>query len=77
MVLVFLWIYVRIFHLPAMAVLGFWFALQFLNAAVAGSAGGGVAWWAHVGGFIAGMALIAVFRHKSVPLFGHRKGPWA
>ncbi len=77
MVLVFLWIYVRIFHLPAMAVLGFWFALQFLNAAVAESGGGGVAWWAHVGGFVAGMALITVFRHKHVPLFGRRKGPWA
>ena len=77
MVLVFLWIYVRIFHLPAMAVLGFWFALQFLNAAVAESGGGGVAWWAHVGGFVAGMALIAVFRYKDVPLFGRRKGPWA
>ncbi len=77
MVLVFLWIYVRIFHLPAMAVLGFWFALQFLNAAVAESGGGGVAWWAHVGGFVAGMALIALFSHKRVRLFGRRKGPWS
>ncbi len=76
MVLVPLWIFWRIFHLPAMAVLGFWFVLQFINAALAGEGGGGVAWWAHIGGFAVGMALILVFRHKHVPLFGRRRGPW-
>ena len=31
--------------------------------------GGGVAWWAHIGGFVAGMVLIVPFRYKHVPLF--------
>ncbi len=45
-------------------------------ANVLGAGGGGVAWWAHIGGFAVGMALILVFRHKHVPLFGRRGGPW-
>jgi len=43
-------------------------------------ADGGTAWWAHIGGFIAGAMLIVPFRHKSVPLFdgigGCRRGNW-
>ena len=54
--------------------LGFWFVLQIINtAASAGSEGGGVAWLAHVGGFIAGMLLIPVFKHKNVKLFSARR----
>ena len=37
-----------------MFILGFWFLLQFLNALVSSGTGGGVAWYAHVGGFVAG-----------------------
>ena len=60
-------------RLPAIVVLGFWIVLQFFNAAVAGdSQGGGVAWWAHIGGFAAGALLIVPMRHRNVPLFdGH------
>ncbi len=55
-------------ELPALLVLGSWFLVQLLNgsAAIIGSSetGGGVAWWAHIGGFLAGMILLAVFAQK-------------
>ncbi|MSP67236.1 MAG: rhomboid family intramembrane serine protease [Alphaproteobacteria bacterium] len=57
-----------ILHLPAMVVLGIWFVMQFVNAATSGG-GPGVAWWAHIGGFVAGVALIFVFRERQVALF--------
>jgi membrane associated rhomboid family serine protease len=45
--------------LPALVMLVYWFLLQFLSgAADMGMEGGGVAWWAHIGGFVAGAALI-------------------
>jgi membrane associated rhomboid family serine protease len=57
-------------RLPAVLVLGFWFVLQLINSAATASAGqGGVAWGAHIGGFVAGMALIPFFKSKDVRLF--------
>ena len=57
-------------HIPAYILLGIWIALQVFNLSTAGeSGGGGVAWWAHIGGLIAGCILIFPMRHKSVPLF--------
>ncbi len=76
LVLVFLGFFVTTLRLPALLVLGFWFVLQFLNAVVAGEAGGGVAWWAHIGGFVAGLGLILLFRDRRVALLGGRRGPW-
>jgi membrane associated rhomboid family serine protease len=55
------------FRVPAVLLIGFWFLLQLLNglAALATTnvvnAGGGVAWFAHVGGFVAGVVLVKVF----------------
>ena len=54
---------------PAWLVLGFWFILQIFNSASAGDQSGGVAWGAHIGGFIAGIALIPLFKNKKVKLF--------
>ncbi|MDZ4672940.1 MAG: rhomboid family intramembrane serine protease, partial [Gemmatimonadota bacterium] len=48
--------------LPAWVMLGYWFLLQLGGAAVAPAEGGGVAFWAHAGGFIAGLVLILLFR---------------
>ncbi len=58
-------------HIPAFVMLGLWIALQVVNVTMAGESddGGGVAWWAHIGGLIAGCILIVPMRHKSVPLF--------
>ncbi len=65
--------FVRTVEIPAMYVLGFWFVFQFLSALVSAGTGGGVAWYAHIGGFVAGMALIGLFKRNDVP-FGGRKG---
>jgi membrane associated rhomboid family serine protease len=68
--LVFLGFFVRTVEIPAMIVLGFWFALQFLNALFDSSAGGGVAWYAHVAGFVSGMLLIGLFKRRDISLGG-------
>ncbi len=54
-------IFIRIIAVPAWLVLGQWFLLQFLYGASMPAVGGGVAFWAHVGGFVAGAALIKPF----------------
>ena len=58
--------YSRMAELPALVVLGMWFVLQIFSGVaslgVGAAAGGGVAWWAHIGGFVAGMALGAILK---------------
>jgi membrane associated rhomboid family serine protease len=64
--------------LPAMAVLGWWIVVQVVNVLITEPGQGGVAWYAHIGGFAAGMVLIPFFRRSHVPLWGgaRRRGPW-
>jgi len=57
-------IFLHTTRLPAMVVLGFWFVIQLVSSFGAGS-GGGVAFMAHVGGFVAGMALMPLFRPRA------------
>jgi len=61
--LVFLGIFVTTVAWPAYVILGYWFVLQLLLGAAGtlGGTQGGTAFWAHVGGFIAGLALIKIF----------------
>jgi membrane associated rhomboid family serine protease len=66
-VLFFFGFFVRVIPLPAIAMLGYWFALQLLSGTVGPAEGGGVAFWAHVGGFVAGAALVMPFAR------GHRR----
>jgi membrane associated rhomboid family serine protease len=73
MTLFILGFFVRMIEIPALVVLGFWFVFQILNAMVASGEGGGVAWFAHLGGFIAGMALIGFFKRKDVPFWSGRR----
>jgi membrane associated rhomboid family serine protease len=70
--LVILGFYIRTVEVPAMIVLGLWFVLQFLNVLIAGGSGEGVAWHAHVGGFVAGILLIGLFKRRDVPFGGGR-----
>ncbi len=70
LVLLPIWIFVRFIYVPAWLMLIFWFALQLLSGAASlGQARGGVAFWAHIGGFVAGMILIPVFKKRGVRLF--------
>jgi len=57
--LVFLLIFIRIMYLPAVVLLGIWFLMQVLSASRGG--GAGVAWWAHIGGFVVGILLVRAF----------------
>lgn len=61
-------IFFKIFPIPAWVVLGVWFALQLFNGASTVTADGGVAYWAHVGGFTLGLLM-------TVPLWLRRGGP--
>jgi membrane associated rhomboid family serine protease len=69
LVLIPLGFYSRTLYLPAMAVLGLWFILQLVNSLLADPRAGGVAFGAHIGGFIAGMVLLPLFKRKGVRLF--------
>jgi membrane associated rhomboid family serine protease len=59
-------------------VVGFWFALQLVSAAFSDPNQPGVAWWAHVGGFAAGLVLTPILKSSDFALFGNvrRRGPW-
>ncbi|RMD61872.1 MAG: rhomboid family intramembrane serine protease [Alphaproteobacteria bacterium] len=61
-------------RVPALVVLGFWFVLQFIQSALSTGQPGGVAYWAHIGGFITGAILIIPFRSRRFPLFGGPRG---
>jgi membrane associated rhomboid family serine protease len=70
LVLIPLGIFTRLMYVPAGFVLGLWFVLQLLSGGMTlGRQGGGVAFFAHVGGFVAGMALIGVFKRPDVRFF--------
>jgi membrane associated rhomboid family serine protease len=61
--------------LPAWAMLGYWMLLQFFGVLDSfGREGGGVAFWAHVGGFVAGVILIKLFARPD--LIAAHKGHW-
>ncbi len=67
LVLIPLGFFTRMVHVPAVVVLGFWIVMQIINGAFSwGGLGGGVAWFAHIGGFAAGFALIKVFQRRPV-----------
>jgi len=60
----------QLIKIRALYVLGFWFILQFI------SQGGGVAYAAHIGGFLTGIVLILFFNKKRKKKFKIIKGPW-
>ena len=70
------WFFVFVIYIPAWIVLGYWFVLQFFAGAATLSMGpgrdvGGVAFWAHVGGFLSGMLMIKIFPERG------RRSPYA
>jgi membrane associated rhomboid family serine protease len=85
-VFIFLGFFFTVALIPAWIVLGIWFGMQLLSAAATSASEPGVAFWAHIGGFIAGAALILFFRRRDIPLLEpprsrpfhveRRRGPW-
>jgi len=65
---VLVWVFVFVFYVPAWLMLGFWAITQFASGAAVSietaTQGGGVAFWAHVGGFVAGIALVKIFPQR-------------
>jgi len=66
-------IFIHTTRLPAIWVLGFWFVLQIINSLLTAGQQGGVAWGAHIGGFVAGMVLIPFFKRRGVSMFTPRR----
>ncbi|HEX9627928.1 MAG TPA: rhomboid family intramembrane serine protease [Acidiferrobacterales bacterium] len=61
--------YIHTTMIKAGWVLGFWFVFQLISSVLASGTGGGVAWGAHIGGFVAGMILVPLFKRRGVRLF--------
>jgi membrane associated rhomboid family serine protease len=76
-VMVFLGFFLTSVAMPAWAMLVYWFFLQFVSGLtlLGGSQGGGVAFWAHVGGFVAGIVLAKLFA-RSAYVAAHREHHW-
>jgi len=67
---VFVWIVIffRIVNIPAWIMLGLWFAMQVVSGLARAPGTPGVAFWAHVGGFVSGVILVALLRPSGVTL---------
>ncbi len=75
LVLLPIFFFIQFIELPALVVLGFWFILQFLSGAasvVASGETGGVAWWAHIGGFLGGITIFYLFRPRPRSWYSRR-----
>jgi len=82
LVLIPLGFFSQLVRVPAVWVLGLWFLIQIVSSLAAEPGRGGVAWYAHIGGFVAGMVLIPLFKRRDVPLFhdparDRRGGGWS
>jgi membrane associated rhomboid family serine protease len=72
-VLIIIVIFFRIFALPAWLILGIWFGLQLFSGLSTPTDGGGVAYWAHIGGFLAGLALtLPMWRRRGAGDYWHK-----
>jgi len=73
-----IWIFLQFIEIPAFFFLGFWFVQQFfygtLSLGVESAQTGGVAWWAHIGGFVAGAVLVHIFKQRDY--FRARRLSW-
>jgi membrane associated rhomboid family serine protease len=73
--------WVEILRIPAIIYLGIWFLSQLVNGLFSLSvntfqSGGGVAWWAHIGGFVAGLLLVHLFRQPTPKRYADEYWPW-
>ena len=76
--LIFLGFFIQIIRVPALLVLSFWIILQLINGTAALSGGGtNVAWFAHIGGFAAGLLLLKIFLIRGAPVSSEVRAPRA
>jgi membrane associated rhomboid family serine protease len=68
-------IILRIIAVPAWFVLILWFGIQVMSGYATPVEGGGVAFWAHVGGFVAGLVLVKVFENRTLTAARRRHTP--
>mgnify|MGYP001824627815 CR=1 FL=1 len=74
-ILIIIVIIIRVLPVPAWMVLGVWLAIQLIQGAIAPADTGGVAYWAHTGGFVAGMVMILpIWLRLGGPAFWRRHG---
>ena len=59
-------IFIHIIPLPAWVILAYWFVIQVASGASLPAAGAGVAYWAHIGGFVAGLLLVKPLENKDL-----------
>jgi membrane associated rhomboid family serine protease len=59
-------ILIKVIRLPAWVLLGYWFLIQLLAGAAAPPGAAGVAFWAHIGGFVAGVLLVKPFENRQL-----------
>lgn len=71
-----IFIFLRLMYLPAAVVLGLWFLYQILLSRAEGPDEGGIAFFAHIGGFLAGMLLIWIFRKPRYPRARRTSSTW-
>ena len=64
--LVILIIFIQIVELPAILVLSVWFLMQIMSSLAAPAGAAGVAWYAHIGGFLVGLLLIRFFQNRKL-----------
>lgn len=73
-------IFMQFVEIPALVYLGLWFVYQFLLGSLSlglGPSIGGIAWWAHIGGFVSGAILVFVFKKRRVQRrFADEHYPW-
>ncbi|MBN2384489.1 rhomboid family intramembrane serine protease [bacterium] len=81
--LIFIFIFFDIIEIPAIFFIVIWFMMQVLSGfgSIMSASSGGVAWFAHIGGFLAGLLGVLVFRSRRRPrrpprLYRHEVYPW-
>lgn len=67
------------FNVPAIVFAGLWFLTQILQGTTelfSPFAASGIAWWAHIGGFVSGWILLAMLEQRATPAVRYHGGPW-
>jgi len=60
-----IFVFFQVIAIPALVLLGVWFVIQFISGTLSlGSSSGGVAWWAHIAGFVYGFVVMGILSRR-------------